>query len=128
MTRRPAAAVAFRFRECARRRRCLDFLERCQRGLTIGCDRGIVVRARRFGSGATAPSVEKSLGRAGPTAQKPLGQLAQYEGTLDLVMIHSLTESEIDDWKSYYQVIDADTFQSKFYPLLLMCLNPSLEE
>jgi hypothetical protein len=55
------------------------------------------------------------------------GQLAQYEGTLDLVMIHSFTEAEIDDWKSYYQVIDADTFQSKFYPLLLMSLNPSLE-
>jgi hypothetical protein len=55
------------------------------------------------------------------------GQMATYEGTLDLVMLHSLTEAEIDDWKSYYQVIDADTFQSKFYPLLLMCLNPSLE-
>jgi hypothetical protein len=55
------------------------------------------------------------------------GQVASYEGTLDLVMLHSLTEAEIDDWKSYYQVIDADTFQSKFYPLLLMCLNPSLE-
>jgi hypothetical protein len=55
------------------------------------------------------------------------GQTAEYEGTLDLVRIHSLTEAEIDDWKSYYQVIDADTFQSKFYPLLLMCLNPSLE-
>jgi hypothetical protein len=54
-------------------------------------------------------------------------QIGAYEGTLDLVMIHSLTEAEIDDWKSYYQVIDADTFQSKFYPLLLMCLNPSLE-
>jgi PD-(D/E)XK nuclease superfamily len=54
-------------------------------------------------------------------------QIAEFEGTLDLVMIHSLTEAEIDDWKSYYQVIDADTFQSKFYPLLLMCLNPSLE-
>jgi hypothetical protein len=54
-------------------------------------------------------------------------QIGEYEGTLDLVMIHSLTEAEIDDWKSYYQVIDADTFQSKFYPLLLMCLNPSLE-
>jgi hypothetical protein len=36
-------------------------------------------------------------------------------------------QAEIDDWKSYYQVIEADTFQSKFYPLLLMCLNPSLE-
>src|SRR5712692_2332349 len=54
-------------------------------------------------------------------------QIGEYEGTLDLVMIHSLTEAEIDDWKSYYQVIDADTFQSKFYTLLLMCLNPSLE-
>ena len=56
-----------------------------------------------------------------------VGQLADYEGTPDLVMLHSLTEAEIDDWKSYYQVIEADTFQSKFYPLLLMCLNPSLE-
>ncbi len=54
-------------------------------------------------------------------------QIGEYQGTLDLVMIHSLTEAEIDDWKSYYQVIDADTFQSKFYPLLLMCLNPCLE-
>lgn len=53
--------------------------------------------------------------------------IAEYEGTLDLVMLHSLTEAEINDWKSYYQIIDADTFQSKFYPLLLMCLNPSLE-
>ena len=55
------------------------------------------------------------------------GPVATYEGTLDLVMLHSLTEAEIGDWKSYYQIIDADTFQSKFYPLLLMCLNPSLE-
>jgi PD-(D/E)XK nuclease superfamily len=54
-------------------------------------------------------------------------QMAAYEGTLDLVMLDSITEAEIDDWKSYYQVIDADTFQSKFYPLLLMCLNPSLQ-
>ena len=56
------------------------------------------------------------------------GTTAEYEGTLDLVMVDSLTEAEIDDWKSYYQIIDADTFQSKFYPLLLMCLNPSLEQ
>ena len=54
------------------------------------------------------------------------GRTVEYEGTLDLVMVHSLTEAEIDDWKSYYQIIDADTFQSKFYPLLLMCLNPAL--
>ncbi len=55
------------------------------------------------------------------------GRAAEYEGTLDLVMLHSVTEAEIGDWKSYYQVIDADTFQSKLYPLLLMCLNPSLD-
>jgi hypothetical protein len=55
------------------------------------------------------------------------GRAAEYQGTLDLVMLHSLTEAEIDDWKSYYQIIDADTFQSKLYPLLLMCLNPFLE-
>jgi len=55
------------------------------------------------------------------------GQIGECEGTLDLVMLPSLTEAAIDDWKSYYQVIDANTFQSKFYPLLLMCLNPSLE-
>jgi hypothetical protein len=28
-------------------------------------------------------------------------QMADYEGTLDLVMLQSLTEAEIDDWKSY---------------------------
>jgi len=55
------------------------------------------------------------------------GQVAAYEGTLDLLMLTSLTEAEIADWKSYYQIIEADTFQSKLYPLLLMCLNPALE-
>jgi hypothetical protein len=54
-------------------------------------------------------------------------RVAVYEGTLDLVILKSLTEAEIDDWKSYYQIIEADTFQSKLYPLLLMCLNPALE-
>jgi len=52
---------------------------------------------------------------------------AEYEGTLDIVILHSITQAEIHDWKSYYQIIAADTFQSKLYPLLLMCLNPSLE-
>lgn len=52
---------------------------------------------------------------------------ATYEGTLDLILLDSVTDAEIHDWKSYYQIIDPDTFQSKFYPLLLMCLNPSLQ-
>jgi len=54
--------------------------------------------------------------------------LAAFEGTLNPVMLHSLAEPEIDDWKTYYQIIDTDALQSKLYPLLLMCLNPSLEK
>lgn len=50
-----------------------------------------------------------------------------YEGRLDLVLLMSQTEAEIRDGKSYFQIIAADTFQSKFYPLLLMCVMPSLE-
>ena len=37
----------------------------------------------------------------------------------------SLTEAEIDHWKSYYQIIDPDTFQSKFYPLSLLWTRSS---
>lgn len=36
--------------------------------------------------------------------------------------------ARIEDWKNYYQIIEADTFQSNFYPLLLTRLNPSLEQ
>jgi hypothetical protein len=67
---------------------------------------------------------------AAPGAGKPGAnstRSATYEGTLDLVLLDSVTDAEIHDWKSYYQIIDPDTFQSKFYPLLLMCLNPSLQ-
>lgn len=55
-------------------------------------------------------------------------QNAAYEGTLDLVLLHSVADAEVHDWKSYYQIIDPDTFQAKLYPLLLMCLNPSLQK
>jgi hypothetical protein len=53
-----------------------------------------------------------------------------YLGRLDLVQLHSSTEAEIDDWKSYYQIPETadSTFQSKFYPLLLFCLNPRLRK
>src|SRR5258708_5759556 len=70
--------------------------------------------------------IEDSLGDEG-TPNTQASARPAYEGTLDLVMLHTLTEAEIEDWKSYYQVIPADTFQSKFYPMLLMSLNPSLE-
>jgi hypothetical protein len=62
-----------------------------------------------------------------PVAGGARADKATYEGTLDLVLLDSVTDAEIHDWKSYYQIIDPDTFQSKFYPLLLMCLNPSLQ-
>jgi hypothetical protein len=51
-----------------------------------------------------------------------------YEGTLDLVLLTSPREAEIRDHKSFWQIIDADTFQSKLYPLLLMCLNPRIQK
>ncbi|MCI0347857.1 MAG: hypothetical protein L0Z53_00390, partial [Acidobacteriales bacterium] len=35
-----------------------------------------------------------------------LGRCAAYEGTLDLVLLASVIEAEIHDWKSYYQIID----------------------
>jgi hypothetical protein len=50
-----------------------------------------------------------------------------YKGTLDLVQLHSLTEAEITDWKTYFSVVEANSFQSKQYILLLFCLNPSLQ-
>lgn len=42
-----------------------------------------------------------------------------FEGTLDYVQAPNRETIEIWDWKSYYQIIDADTFQAKFYPLLV---------
>jgi hypothetical protein len=51
----------------------------------------------------------------------------EYEGTLDLVLLHSPTEAEIPDWKNHFQITAPDSFQSRFYPLLLFCALPSLE-
>jgi hypothetical protein len=50
-----------------------------------------------------------------------------YEGTLDMVLLHSPTEAEIPDWKNHFLIAAPDTFQAKFYPLLLFCALPSLE-
>ena len=49
------------------------------------------------------------------------------EGTLDYVQMTSPTEAEIFDWKSYFNKIDADTFQAHLYPLLLFKHYPGLE-
>jgi hypothetical protein len=50
-----------------------------------------------------------------------------YEGTLDYIQFTDATTAEIWDWKSFWQVIDADTFQSKLYPLLLLLHYPHLQ-
>jgi PD-(D/E)XK nuclease superfamily len=74
---------------------------------------------------AFEPVEDSGSSDGGPSTKT--ARIPAYEGTLDLVMLHSLTVAEVEDWKSYYQIIAADTFQSKFYPMLLMSLNPSLE-
>lgn len=51
----------------------------------------------------------------------------EYEGTLDLILLHSRTEAEIPDWKNHFHIAAPDSFQAKFYPLLLFCALPSLE-
>jgi hypothetical protein len=50
-----------------------------------------------------------------------------YEGTLDMVLLHSPTEAEITDWKNHFLIAAPDTFQAKFYLLLLFCALPSLQ-
>lgn len=51
----------------------------------------------------------------------------EYEGTLDLVTMESERDCTIHDWKSFWSVVNADTFQSKLYPLLQFQTNPALE-
>jgi hypothetical protein len=51
----------------------------------------------------------------------------EYEGTLDLILLHSRTEAEIPDWKNHFYIAAPESFQSKFYPLLLFCAMPSLQ-
>jgi hypothetical protein len=51
-----------------------------------------------------------------------------YEGTLDLVVMPDPTTAIIEDYKTFWQIVDADTFQSKLYPLLLMKHFPQLEK
>ena len=58
---------------------------------------------------------------------QPSDEAVEYEGTLDLVTMESEHAATIHDWKSYFQIVDADSFQAKLYPLLLFSLNPSLQ-
>jgi len=51
-----------------------------------------------------------------------------FEGTLDFVQFTAYNEAEIFDWKSYFNAIDADTFQAHLYPLLLFKHYPGLEK
>lgn len=53
---------------------------------------------------------------------------AAYEMTLDLVTLHDEQTAEITDWKSYYQVVEPDTFQGRLYSLGLFMLNPNIQK
>lgn len=50
-----------------------------------------------------------------------------YEGTLDAVYLNG-TSGKIEDYKSHWRPFDADTFQSKLYPFLLMQHYSQVEE
>lgn len=50
-----------------------------------------------------------------------------FEGTLDLVLAPDTKTIEIWDWKSFFQIVDADTFQSQLYPLLAFLHFPDVE-
>lgn len=48
-------------------------------------------------------------------------------GKPDLITLETPVDATIWDYKNYFQIIDANTFQSKLYPLLLFRHNESLE-
>jgi len=50
-----------------------------------------------------------------------------FEGTLDLVICLSAKEADIHDYKTFWMICDADSFQSKLYPFLLFKHYPQLE-
>lgn len=64
-------------------------------------------------------------GQANREDPRPEG--AAYEATLDLVIMDTDVDATIDDWKTFHQIVDAESFQSKLYPLMLFCLNPKLK-
>lgn len=53
--------------------------------------------------------------------------LTDFEGTLDLVLLPSANEADIWDWKSFWQIQEADSFQSRFYPLLVFKHYPQIQ-
>ena len=50
-----------------------------------------------------------------------------FEGTLDYIQCPDAETGEIWDWKSFFQVVDPDSFQSRLYPLLLFKHYPTLK-
>lgn len=53
---------------------------------------------------------------------------AEHEGTLDLVELLDDSTAQITDYKSQWQAVEADTFQARFYAMLLFCINPRIQE
>lgn len=48
-------------------------------------------------------------------------------GTPDLITMDTPEDATIWDYKNYFEMIEANTFQSKLYPLLLFRHNPNLQ-
>lgn len=50
-----------------------------------------------------------------------------YEGTPDYIELADAVTADILDYKTYWQIVDAESFQSRFYPLLVFLHFPQVE-
>ena len=53
--------------------------------------------------------------------------LLEQKAMGDAVLLYSRKEAETPDWKNHFYIAAPESFQAKFYPLLLFCAMPSLE-
>jgi CRISPR/Cas system-associated exonuclease Cas4 (RecB family) len=61
------------------------------------------------------------------TTEERFDEYEDAAGIPDLITMETPVDATIWDYKNYFEMIDADTFQSKLYPLLLFRHNPNLE-
>lgn len=59
---------------------------------------------------------------------KDVPEHIHYEGKPDLVLLLNGSEARIPDYKSQFQIVDADTFQGRLYSLLVMLHYPFVEK
>lgn len=77
----------------------------------------------------TIYSTEHRISLTEDFAPDPNRAAPAYEGTLDLILVTDERRAMIIDYKSQFAAVDPeDTFQGRFYPMLLFCANPMFEE